>query len=480
MILLPLFFAIAALGVPDSAAVSSANAVYDGNTLVLTGHVLLDHGLGKMAADEARLERQENGKDFPFSLIQLVRNVQMNLKNGAAIECADAQLDFIQLKGLLSSSEGGKVVYNDSIKKGLLRLLGNTVELKFAKKEGGEQKDFDIDAILAKEEVLIEFASKFALTADRALYRKAPPQEGASPREFQGVITAYPKDSSHPCHLTHEGDLIDAETVDLDLINSRLSLLRPKGTLTSLLVPGMQKGEIKFSSDHLLWDDLKNALTLKGHVQIIDSLFGMLATDGELEIVKTQQKLLKTIRSRGMCVLDFKDEAGSLHHLVGHGPFLFDRERLRATFESPKRDGAIPADKQLFYKTDTLSLYANQALLEYTAQESHLKPTVLTVVGNVRLFSSDEKDRRFALADRLSLSTTTRTVILTADPGKKVLFIDEAQGMRIAASEIHITRDPKTEQEKVQGIGSVRFTFTDEEFSLFKKIFPHYNPAESL
>ncbi|MFI5334602.1 MAG: hypothetical protein ACHQT8_05505 [Chlamydiales bacterium] len=472
---------LSAADAPDS-AVSSANATYDGNTLVLTGHVLLDHGMGKMAADAARLQRQESGKEFPFSLIELTQNVLLDLKTGAKIECAHAALDFIQLKGLLTSQEGKKVVYSDTVKKGPLRLLGKNIDLKIAKKDESKKNDFAIEAILAKDEVSIEFGKGFVLHADRALYRKEDAQEGAPSQEFQGVVTAYPKDAKTPCRLTHEGDLIDAETVDLDLAHQKLSFLHPKGLLTSLLIPGLQKGELKFSSDHLLWDHVKNALTLKGHVKVMESVLGTLSSEGELEILQQEQKqhrLLKAIRTRGTSTLDFKDANNRVHHLLGHGPFLFDRERLRATFESPKRNGRVPEERQLFYRSEEISLFANQALMEYTAQEGGVRPTVLTLTGNIRLFSSDENQPRFALGDRLSLSTTTRTLILTADPGKRVLFIDEKQGMRIAAQEVHITRDPETREERVQGVGNVKFSFTDEENSLLKKIFPRFQGPTS-
>ncbi len=482
---IPLFIlfglvALSATPAPDSAAVSSANAVYDGNTLVLTGHVLLDHGLGKMAADTARLQRQEGGKEFPFSLIDLTQNVLLDLKSGAKIECSDAALDFIQLKGLLSSQEGGRVVYSDSVKKGLFRLLGKNVDLKIAKKEESDKKsDFEIETILAKENVTIEFGQGFSLDADRAFYRKVQTQEGAPSKEFQGIVTAYPKDAKTPCRLTHGADLIDAETVDLDLVSQRVTLLHPQGVLTSLIAPGMQKGEIKFQSDHLLWDHAKNALTLKGHVKVHESVLGLLTTDGELEITQQQQKqhrLLKSIRARGSSTLDFKDETDKVHHLLGHGPFHFDRERLRATFDSPKRNGLTVPEKQLFYRSEDLALFANQAQMEYTDAEGRLRPSVLTLTGNIRLFSADENKPRFAVGDRMSLSTTTRTLILTANPGKRVLYTDDTQGMKIAAQEVHITRDPETHEERVQGVGNVKFSFTDEENTLLKKLFPHYKP----
>src|ERR1700722_421623 len=89
---------------------SSSDASYDGNSLVLTGHVILDHGLGKMTAEEASLQRQEAGKDFPFSLIHLRKDVLLALKSSAEISCGSALLDFAALKGELSPSENGKVI----------------------------------------------------------------------------------------------------------------------------------------------------------------------------------------------------------------------------------------------------------------------------------------------------------------------------------------------------------------------------------
>jgi hypothetical protein len=453
----------------EDTAVSSANAVYDGNSLILTGHVVLDHSLGKMAADEAKLQRQENGKDFPFSLIELARNVAMNLKSGAKIECSGAELDFIKLKGLLSSSEGNKVVYSDPLKKGLLKILGNAVELKISKKDDVEKKtDFEIDTILAKDEVVIEFGQEFFLHAHKALYRKAPSEK------FQGIVTAYPKDAETPCTLTHQNDFIDAESVDLDLVHSKITLLRPKGFLSSLFLPGMQKGDVKFSCDHLLWDQSKDMLLLKGHVRVLESLIGTLISEGELEIVQKEQKkqkMLKTMRTHGLTTLDFKDESGKIHRLTGHGPFLFDRDRLRATIESPKKSGVVPVDKQIYYETENLAFFANQGIVEYAPSTAgHLRPTNLSLIGNIRLFSKDQEKPRLAVADRVNLSTTTKTVILAADPGKKVLYVDKAQGLRIGAQEVHITRDAKTGEDKVQGVGNVQFAFTEEENSLLEKI----------
>src|SRR5690349_21086898 len=99
---------------PEAGSVSSTNATYDGNALILTGHVILDHGLGKMTAEEASLQKQEMGKDFPFSVIELRKDVHLALKSSAELLCERADLNFDVLTGVLHAKEGAKVIYSDT------------------------------------------------------------------------------------------------------------------------------------------------------------------------------------------------------------------------------------------------------------------------------------------------------------------------------------------------------------------------------
>src|SRR3989338_4543239 len=100
---------------PSSGAggVSSTDAEYDGNGLLLKGHVILNHGLGKMNAEEAVLQKQETGREFPFSFIHLEKGVSLQLKDNAELLCDKADLDFQTLKGSLFSQEKQRVVYTD-------------------------------------------------------------------------------------------------------------------------------------------------------------------------------------------------------------------------------------------------------------------------------------------------------------------------------------------------------------------------------
>lgn len=468
----------------DNGTVSSTDASYDGNALHLTGHVVLDHGLGKMQAEEASLARQEAGKDFPFSLIQLRKDVVLALKNSAQIVCDSADLDFVTLKGSLYPAENAQVVYTDVIKKkkgaetSPFKLSGQNVELHFSKQSFNDKKsDYEIDNILAKENVVIDYADNFQLHAHEAFYRKELSRDNkTSKKEFQGVVTAYPKDALSPCKLIHEGDEIFADMVDIDLINSKLSLLRPKGILAAASLSSLQKGQTHFHADYLYWDQVKNTLTLKGGIFIEESVMGTLQASDEMQITQTQiegKTALKTIQTHGHTDLRYKDLHNNAHQLISHGNMHLDREKLRAVMDSPVKNGVVGLDEQLYYQEEEMAIYADHAVLEYSLVGEVMQPSLLTLKGNIRLFSHDsQKPPRFGLADRLTYSTTTRTLILSADPGKKVLFWDEVQGMRLAAPEVHITHDSETHQQNVKGIGAVQFSFTTEEHNKLLHFFP--------
>ena len=470
---------------PDQGSLSSSDASYDGNSLLLTGHVILDHGLGKMMSEEASLQRQEIGKDFPFSLIQLRKDVLLGLKSGAQISCGSADLDFTALKGLLYSSENDKVTYTDQIKKrkgsetNSLKLTGQFVQLEFLKQaHDGKKTEYDVDRIFVKESVVIDYANDFQLHAHEALYRKESLQRSkSSSQEFQGIVTAYPKDEHSKCRLLHQGDEIDADQVDLNLIDSKIFLLQPKGTLASALLPSLQKDKIYFHADQLSWDQIKNTLTLKGKVLIDENSLGLLNAEDEIQITQTVAKdkhLLKKIHAQGPSSLVYRDANQITHRLTSSGSIDFNREKLKATIDSFEKEGVIPQDKQLYYEEEEFAVFADYASLEYSiVNETAIQPSSLTLIGNIRLFSHDtQKPLRCGLADRLTYSLTTKTLILSANPGKKVLFWDESQGMHLSAPEVHITYDPETKQQQVRGIGAVQFAFTPDEQSKIQQFFP--------
>lgn len=465
-------------------SLSSTTAAFDGNCLVLKGHVQLDHGLGKMNADEASLQRQEAGKEFPFSLIHLKKDVILNLKNKSQIRCEGANLDFTTLKGLLLPKQGGKVVYTDKIakkKKGEtpLRLMSNRVDIEMFKEgHDGKKTTYDIQTVYATDEVIIDYANAFTLRADHATFKKSSKEDLT--KEFKQILTAFPKENGK-CELNHEGDQILADLVTFDLGNSLLLLEHPQGTLSSSLLTQVHRGELQFQSHSLLWDHIKNTLTLQGGVQIHEAAIGDLASDDQIQIVHAEQngkRILKTITSKGKTSLTYLDaDKNQTHRLTTFGPLVIDRENLTANVESPLIEGIIPLEKQIHYEEGDIAVFADRALMEYASSGKTLEPTALHLKGRVRLLSSDPASLpRCALADRVNYSPATRTLILAADPGKKVLFWDETQSLSVSAREVHITRDASTQEETIKGVGQVQFAFTSLESDMLKKVFPFYHP----
>ena len=250
-------------------------------------------------------------------------------------------------------------------------MIGQRVQLNFLKQaHDGKKTEYDIDTVLAQEEVVIDYAGNFQLYADQALYRKELPRDyKSSKKEFQGIVSAYPKDEQSQCRLTHEGDEVYADMIDLDLINSKLSLLHPKGTLASAMIPHAQKGDLRFQADHLYWDQIKNTLTLKGQIAIEENSLGVLQAQDELQITQTFLKgkyLLKTIHTQGPSTLVCKDVHQGSHQLISSGSIDFNRDKLRSTIDSLEKEGIVPQDKQLYYEEEEFAVFADAASLEYS------------------------------------------------------------------------------------------------------------------
>jgi hypothetical protein len=205
---------------------------------------------------------------------------------------------------------------------------------------------------------------------------------------------------------------------------------------------------------------------------------GTLHAQDDLHIVQNKQTL-KEISTQGYSSLTYKDPHLNSHKLISHGSLHFDKEKLLATILSPEKDGVVPKDKQLYYEEAEVAVFADSAALEYAVHADAMQPSQLFLKGNIRLFSHDPmKPPRYGVADRLTYSLTTRTLILSANPGKKVLFWDEKEGMHLSAPEVHITYDAQTKQQMVKGVGAVQFSFTPEEQNKLFQLFPQLKSVQ--
>ncbi len=267
--------------------------------------------------------------------------------------------------------------------------------------------------------------------------------------------------------------------MQFDLIQEKLKFHYPRGRLVSSLLPTSKSSELLFEAEELFWDKSNNTFTLMRDIRLKDAALGTIDTDKTLTIVQKkegEQTYVSAIRTTGKTHLQYHGPTPeSVHHLLCFGPMTFNRDQLAATLRSPSKGGKTAEEEQIFYQQGNSASFADSGIIDYAIVDEKLTPVLLHFKGNIRLFSQGENaPKRCSLADRLSYSPDTRTLILSADPGKRVLFWDEEQAIRMAAQEVHIVEDPETKKESIQAVGNVKFAFTSQESALLQQIFPFY------
>ncbi len=411
-------FLLANISIPDntgSIAASSAN--YDGATLILDGEVSLDHGFGMMKAEKAVLTRQlQESAEFPFMTIDLAESVHLKLSSQAEVECERASLDFTTLQGNLSSPK--EVHYVDKA----FELFSPFLDLQMFK--NSQKKDsFDIEKAHAHHGVRVIYDKLYHLNADSIVFTEEKLRSDGDGR----------------CVWSFQNDQVEATAFELDVAKRNLHLKTATGHLTS-----MTSGEVQFSAEDLDWNHQDNHLILIGFPKVQDANFGTIASEQEIDLILKENKLQK-LSTRG------PTELTSIkgHTLKTDGTLDVDAEKNIAVVHS-----------HLQYSEDEMTLIADQAQIFY--------PDKVELQGNIKIFSQESHK---GVADTLTYNPETRTCILKAHPGKKVLFTREQDKLALSANEIHITYDPITKEQQVKGIGHISLSLSPEEQNILNKVF---------
>lgn len=139
----------------------------------------------------------------------------------------------------------------------------------------------------------------------------------------------------------------------------------------------------------------------------------------------------------------------------------------RLTIDSPLERGEVPEALQVHLEDRKGDIYANQVELVYEEVKGKLVPKKLILTGNVRLIYQSH----YALADLGEVDFAKHELILRALDRKGVLFYDQLNKMQASAPAMRVTIDPQNDQVKMQGIGTMRLQFKEEEYLEFKKRF---------
>lgn len=467
-----LFITAAIYGeVENSSLLSSTTASFDGSSLILQGHVLLDHAIGKLGAERATLQKQEQGKEFPFSVIELQKEVSVALKNHATMACDEAHFDFTALKGALICLQDRFVRYQDTYttqdnKKQSFIITSKSADMTMQRTETADGPQYDIDTITANDQTTFSYGNQFRVTCDQAIYVPKNPQKR--------TLTANPASEKGVCCFEYYEGKMDAKKFEVNIDSGEILALSPQGYF--LPTPSEK---LLFQSQNMTWNQNDQVISLDQNVQVQDPMFGTLFAKDKLLLFhnsKKGKKSFHTIQTKGHSTLTFKEQKNQVSHtLTSFGTIKLDRERGNVAAESPSQGGVVPSGKQILYREESMTISSDRANMEYSSAGHTFQPISVTLKGNIRLYTEDQnKPIRCALADRVTYSPSTRTFILAANPGNKVLLWDETETLQIAAQEIHITQDAGSDKESIKGVGNVSFSFSQEENGLLRKHFPNF------
>lgn len=435
-ILLSLAFLSPLLAETPSSDISSDQAHYDGDALILKGHVQVKHDLGTLKADEAVLNKGKSALEF--STIELEDQVSIFFEEQGNLFSEKAFFDLQTLTGTISSKEYPMIYKGKDYD-----LFCKTMDLTLKE----EEHRYALEHLTANQDVQIESRTGFTINCDRASY------------EEDELIAS----GKTPCTLTHEEDKVLARTVIFDIETSLLTLEDPKGSLSSPFFPDDPERNCNFSAKLLIWDHNLDLLTLKRSISIQDPAFGTLLGKDLFSLKQRKlfgKRALQTIETQGETTLITNEN----ETLTNYGTMKLDRDELFITCDNPP-------GKRLKYEKEDLLLFADSARIEYAFQGLEMKPHTIYLDGNVQILSHDlSKPLRRGIADHILHDPIAQETHLIADEGNHVLFWDEEKKLSLSAPEILIQHG---EEDLVKGLGTVRFTFTEEEGKKIDELFHH-------
>jgi lipopolysaccharide export system protein LptA len=466
LILVPLFLSGQEIGF------SYNDLSYSKKSFVLDGKVKLEHPLGIVTTDHAEL-LNDHEKDS-FKTLLLKKHVSVTFTEGGILNCEDAEIDVLNLKGLFK----GNVSYRENEKKVNFSSQNMQVYLD-DQKQSPENKKHLINKIAAQECVRIEYNQNFVAEADSCLYEKASSESG---EKLNGYISLKASDEKRRCKVMNKhNDVIEASLINIDTIKGLLAFVFPKGKLHVERSNEELKEELYFSSDYMVWNDKENSLTLKGNGLIYQNGMGILNAEDEIVLTLKDgqgKQEIKTIVSKGNTSLTHQDDKNNTHTLTSMGSFILDHEHLKAFVEGPRDDFHNVLDgKQVIFKDNFGKVLADKLTLTYELIDNQPKVSKLILEGNVRVIDESKEQKadthfQYAFADKLEYDFDSHEAYLSSPIHKRVLFFDKVNSLQVSAPGIRIKREGLQAKDSIKGEGDVRFSFIESEKSLLKHYFP--------
>lgn len=407
----------------DQTAISSDTISFDGDLVLLSGHVKLQHALGELTAKTARLKKELKIESALFSKVILKDDVEIALKNKSHIYCDLARLDFNTLLGDLTSFTGAVKYQGDFAKLGKATLYANAINFKMVQGEG-----FEIDHLMANGSVKANIEDRYKLSADKMTYHRMNPLSLVIKKNVpEGIIRAY-----RNCHFEAENFDLTAGSILFDMRSYLVQTIDAKGHII--------EGEdlISFIANRASYDIDKENIWLEEGAIITSERLGLLQAENKMQIVKGKKGSIDHLFIQGPMKYTYLD-----HTLISNGALTVNQKAGILTAERKK------APSQVFYENAAFSVYSNSVKMLYNGN----RVEKVEGAGDVLILLKDKKELlQTALCDRAYYFPGQNRVHLIAEPGKRVYLCGEDEPSELIAEEIIIEANEKGEKT-VQCIG---------------------------
>jgi lipopolysaccharide export system protein LptA len=471
----------------DAMVINSGEAQYDGKEIVLSGQVVVQHGLGQISARRlSLLPSSHSGKKNKFAFLKISEDVQIELRGGGKLYCQQAEVDYAKMQGIFSgSAEAPDVTYlntgegTDASKKTRPPLEVKSDQMIFhLLREAATSKTL-VKQIEASHNVRVSYNQDYLLLADDAFYQRMPSANSA----HAGLLTLSVRGDNPVCQMTNaNGDRLNAQSIQVNTAERQLWLDQPQGVLYMRREKWPTQA-VEFSANELVWDDQKQTLHLRGRVNMTHNGTVHVQTDHEIAMAQAlvnDKRTLRFIQSPQQTKIAYLDvEKGNHRHIYCPGPLVIDHERQVMTLQGlPNAAGQIEESQQVYVEDLLGEMYADHVSIHYSWRERQLVPEKVTLEGHVRLlnrFDGHPEEAgtilHYALADRVNYLPKQQEMTLDGTQGNRVLFFDKVNNVQMSAPSLKVRHDMTTRKDAIQGFGDVRFTFIEKELAQLKQRF---------
>jgi len=273
----------------DALVIDAKHANYNGKTITMDGHVVVEHSLGTMTAEHMVLESIPTAGKNQFGLLDMNDQVCIVFKSGGTLSCAHAIVDYQERTGsFFGGAGGGNVVFTESRRdkkdeSAFLIVSSKEMTANLSKDDAaGTNGHVTINDIIAQDHVNVSYNREYMAKSDRAVYQRQDIPGEKSDQALQGKVVMSCDSPERLCEIvTQAGDLVRSVQIHIDTNERLLTLTHPRGTLKA-----GRESEIAISADRLLWDDNKGILTLRRAVEINQLGIGKLEAEDEVRLIQ--------------------------------------------------------------------------------------------------------------------------------------------------------------------------------------------------